>query len=81
LQFALEKYPERVEMAPVRDLMMDSARQNDRRPAFVKLAVPDEVVKSLRGKRDGQDLVLLVRIPSEVGNRMESRIVLPGEVG
>jgi len=79
LQFALEKYPQRVELAPVQDLLMDSARQNDRRPAFVKLAVPDEVVKSLRGKRDNQDLILLVRIPAEVSDRVDSRIVLPGE--
>ena len=79
LQFALEKYPQRVELAPVQDLLLDSARQNDRRPAFVKLAVPDEVVKSLRGKRDNQDLILLVRIPAEVSDRVDSRIVLPGE--
>lgn len=81
LQFALEKYPERIELAPARDLMMDSARQNDRRPAYIKLAVPDDLVKALRGSRDGQDTVLLVRIPAEVNERVESRIVLPGEVG
>ncbi len=81
LQFALEKYPQRVEIAPARELMMDSARQNERRPAFVKLAVPDSVVKALRGSRQDQDLVLLVRIPADVGERAESRIVLPGEVG
>jgi len=80
LQFALEKYPQSVELAAVSELLMDSARQNDRRPAFIKLAVPDEIVKALRGKRAGQDLVLLVRIPSEVGDRADSRIVLPGEV-
>ncbi len=79
LQFALEKYPQRVELAPVQDLLMDSARQNDRRPAYVKLAVPDEVVKSLRGNRGDQDLILLVRIPAEVSDRVDSRIVLPGE--
>jgi hypothetical protein len=79
LQFALEKYPQRVELAPARDLLMDSARKNDRRPAYVKLAVPDEVVKSLRGNRGNQDLILLVRIPAEVSDRADSRIVLPGE--
>ena len=81
LQFALEKYPDRVELAPVKDLVMDSARQNDRRPAYIKLAVPDDLVKALRGSRDSQDTVLLVRIPSEVNERVASRIVLPGEVG
>ena len=80
LQFALEKYPERVEVAPAKDLMIDSARQNPRRPAYLKLAVPDEVVKSLRGSRKDQDVVLLVRIPADVTERAESSIVLPGEV-
>lgn len=81
LQFALEKYPQAVEIAQARDLLIDSARQNDRRPAFVKLAVPDDLVKSLRGTRESGELVLLVRVPGEVGERVESRIVLPGEVG
>lgn len=78
LAFALEKYAERVEAAPVASLLMDSARQNAKRPAYVQLAVPDEVVKALRGQRD-TDLLLLVRVPREVLERAESRIVLPGE--
>ncbi len=81
LQFALEKYPERVELAPARELMMDSARKNERRPAYIKLAVPDDWVKALRGSQQGQDQVFLVRIPAEVNERVDSRIVLPGEVG
>ena len=80
LGFALEKYPERVEVAPVDQLLIDSARQNARRPAYLKLAVPDEVVKSLKGSRESEDMVLLVRIPKEVQERADSRIVLPGEV-
>ena len=80
LQFALEKYPQQVEMVPVADLLLDSARQNEKRPAFVKLAIADELVKSLRGQRQQQDVLLLVRIPGEVLERSESRIVLPGEV-
>jgi hypothetical protein len=80
LAFALEKYPERVELVPLDELLMESARQNEKRPAFVKLAVPDELVKSLRGGRDERDLVLLVRVPKEISGRAASRIVLPGEV-
>ena len=81
LAYALEKYPQRVEVVPVRDLLLDSARQNPKRPAYVKLAVPDEVAKSVRGRAaDSEDLVLLVRVPKEVRQRQGSRIVLPGEV-
>ena len=80
LSYALEKYPERVELVPIEQLVTDSARQNPKRPAYVTLAVPDEVVKSLKGGRENRDLVLLVRVPKEILERSESRILLPGEV-
>lgn len=80
LAFALEKYPERLEVAELGELVMDSARQNAKRPAYVKLALPDEVVKGLRGQQQARDQLLLVRIPREVQERAGSRIVLPGEI-
>jgi hypothetical protein len=82
LSYALEKYPERVEMVPIEQLVTDSARQNPKRPAYVTLSVPDEIVKNLKGGRGGEerDLVLLVRVPKEILERSESLIVLPGEV-
>lgn len=80
LVFALEKYPERVEILPVASLLLESARQNAKRPAYVKLAVPDDMVQGLRGSRD-EDVLLLVKIPRETAQRSESRIILPGEVG
>ncbi len=81
LGFALEKYPERVETFAVDRLVLDSARQNEKRSAYLKLAVPDQVVKTLRGDKDARDLVLIVRVPREIVDRVESRIVLPNEVG
>ncbi len=80
LSYALEKYPERVEMVSIEEIVTDSARQNPKRPAYVTLAVPDEVVKSLKGTRQNSDLLLLVRVPKEILERSESLIVLPGEV-
>ena len=80
LAYALEKYPERVEIVPIQELVTDSARKNDKRPAFVKLSVPDDIVKQLRGRPEDTDLVLLVRVPKEVLQRQGSLIVLPGEV-
>jgi hypothetical protein len=79
LRFALEKYPERVETLPLAELVIDSAREKPKRPAYVKLAVPDAVVQAVRNPRPGDDAYLLVRIPAAVGDRVESRIVLPGE--
>jgi hypothetical protein len=80
LAYALEKYKEQVEVAPLGGLLIDSARQNAKRPAYVKLAVPDDLVKGLRGSREPDDLLLLVRVPKAVLERAESPIVLPGEV-
>ena len=80
LEFALEKYPERTQVAPIEQLVIESARQNAKRPAWIKVAVPDEVVKGLRGGKESTDLLLLVQIPREVLDRSTSRIVLPGEV-
>jgi hypothetical protein len=80
LQFALQKYPQQVELVPIADLLLDSARQNEKRPAFVKLAMADELVKNLRGQRQQKDVLLMVRIPSEILERADSLIVLPGEV-
>jgi hypothetical protein len=80
LQFALEKYPEKVELVPLQQLVTETARQNERRPAWAKIALPDEVVKGLRGGDSQGELVLLVRVPREVVQRVDSKIVLPGEV-
>jgi len=80
LAFALEKYAEQVEAVPIEELVIDSARQNSKRPAFVKLAVPDELVKALRGRHPGGRRVFLVAVPEDVEQRADSRIVLPGEL-
>lgn len=81
LRYALEKYPERLGLLPVDQLVLDSARGNEKRPAYLKLAVPDEVVKSLRGSAEKRkDLLLLVSIPKEILERSESSIILPGEI-
>jgi hypothetical protein len=80
LQFALEKYPEKVELVPLQQLVTETARGNDKRPAWAKIALPDEVVKELRGGDTEGELLLLVRVPRDVVQRTDSRIVLPGEV-
>jgi hypothetical protein len=79
LRFALDKYPQKVELVPLAQLVTESARENERRPAWAKIALPDAVVKGLRGGDGDGDLVLLVRVPREVLARGESKIVLPGE--
>lgn len=80
LVFALQKYPDQVETIELRRLVMESARQNPKRPAYVKLAVPDDIVKGIRGSGVDGDLLLLVRIPRDVLERQDSRIILPGDL-
>jgi hypothetical protein len=80
LRFALEKYPDKIDILPVEQILMESARQNEKRPAYLKVAVPDQIVKTLRGRGDDRDLVLLVQVPSEVLGRADSPILLPGEI-
>jgi hypothetical protein len=79
LSYALENYPDRIELAPVDQLVLEAARRNEKRPAYLKLAVPDDLVKQLRGQREKRDLVLLLRLPREIQERADSPIVLPGE--
>lgn len=79
LSFALENYPERIEIAPVEKLLTDSARQNQKRPAYIKLAVPDQIVQALRGPQNAADRIFLVRLPKDLSDRAASPIVLPGE--
>lgn len=80
LLFALEKYPERIQAIDLDELVIESARQNEKRPAYVKVAVPDAWVKALRGPKTGQNRWLLVEVPREVEERSESSIILPGEL-
>lgn len=80
LTYALEHHAGQVEVVNLRRLVTESARQNRKRPAYVKLALPDEVVQSVRGRPDAGDTVLVVRIPKDVADRQDSNIILPGDI-
>ena len=62
------------------DHVLDSAREKPGRPAYIKLAVPDAVVKNFRGSSDQRDTFCLVVLPKNVKERSQSRIILPGEI-
>lgn len=78
--YALANWPQLLQVTVLGDLVTEAARGNDKRPAYMKLAVPDEMVKNLRGDEKQRDLVLVIRIPNEVVQRSKRLIVLPGEV-
>ena len=52
-----------IEILPV--WVMDTGRLNEKRPAYVKMAVPDDYVKNLNGV-DPQHIYLMVKIPYNV---------------
>lgn len=51
-----------VEALPI--WVMDSGRLNEKRPAYLKVAAPDNWVRNLTGK-DDHDVYVMVRIPQE----------------
>lgn len=77
--FALARYPERLEVSNLEDMLLGSARRSATQPARVELGLSDEAVKNLRGEPERRDLYLVVRIPREVVERSKSLILLPGE--
>ena len=81
LVYGLVKHPEKIGIKDLRGVVAGSGRKNDKREAWVKLSVPDDVVKALRGPRElAESDYVLVAIPREVKERAESRIILPDEV-
>jgi len=78
LMTLLEKYPNAVEILPLEEALMDSARGRGDQPGYLKLAAPDAVVKNIKGDPARRDAFLLVHIPREILQREESRIILPG---
>lgn len=77
--FALDNYPEQVTVAPLVAMITDWARQNDKRPGWVKVNVSDEVVQNIKGNPDLRDFMAVVRIPRVVMDRMKSKVIIPGE--
>jgi len=55
----------RVEGVNAVALLMDSGRENDKRPAYLKVAVPDEWVKTAMGAPELRDVFVLLKVPLE----------------
>ena len=78
LAYALQSFPTDIAVTDMRVLVTDLARQNDDRPAFAKVNLPDDAVKALKGPRDrAKTTCLVVLIPQAIVDRQKSRLVLP----
>lgn len=60
IQWVLTVDDSKMEILPV--WVLDSARLNQKRPANITIAVPDDYVKNLNGL-DQQDVYLMVKVP------------------
>ena len=82
IEYALNHHLGRCSMFFLNDanLIMDMARQNDKRPAWLKLAVPDDFVKNMKGRPNLLAAYALLKIPREVVEKHNSPILDPSEV-
>lgn len=56
-------HPEAMEILPI--WVMDTGRLTEKRPAYAKIAVPDDYVKNIKGDRP-QDIYLLIKVPHAI---------------
>lgn len=55
--------PDGVEVLPI--WWMDTARINEKRPAYAKVVMPDDWIKNITGTKE-QDVYIMVKVPHEV---------------
>jgi hypothetical protein len=81
IEYALNKHLGRCGMFFLNDagLMLDMARKNDKRPAWIKIAVPDEMVVNMKGRPGLMDAYVFIKVPREVVDKFNSPIIDPKE--
>ena len=60
--------------------LVDSTRKSEVKPATIKLALPDEIVKSMRGAPDKRPDMFIVFRSAAQREAMQSRIIKPGDI-
>lgn len=80
LVHALKKFPETIDINTIGNLLVNAARQNDKRPAFFQLVVQDDWVKNVYGHEDLQDVFIIARIPREVLNDWRTSMKIQEEI-
>lgn len=66
-----------LELYPILPNILSARRQSDPKPAALQIAVPDEVVKNVRGDAERRDLIFMVRIPAAFVKALQSPIIQP----
>lgn len=63
LNWMINKNPGEIE--PIPFILTDAVRQNDKRPASIKMRVPDDWAKNILGDKLLLDTYLAIRVPGE----------------
>lgn len=79
LKFAFDHYIKEIMILPFFGQMIGATRKNDKKPAILSMVCPDDWVKNINGHADTQDFYYLIRVPRDIQQRMESRIITPQE--
>lgn len=74
---ALRTHPDEVGVAAVNQWTRGSRRAGTGKAASIEIEVEDELVVNLRGDAERRDLLVLVRIPRAVVERLQ-RVIIPG---
>ena len=74
---ALRTYPDEVGVAAVNQWTRGSRRAGPGKAASIEIEVEDELVVNLLGDAERRDLLVLVRIPRAVVERLQ-RVIIPG---
>lgn len=86
LSLALQNYADKIESLSIGQSAMAIARQNDKRPAYIQWAIPDEWAMNIGGDKERVNVYVLIKIPREAldewkegrGKLIETpKIVLP----
>jgi protocatechuate 3,4-dioxygenase beta subunit len=72
--WAVAQEPGSVEFMPVAAVLADAVRKNDKRPAHIKLLVPDSWSRNLTGDEAMKDAFLLARVPRELAERWSDEV-------
>jgi hypothetical protein len=82
LDYAISHHPRELQITRMDDLAADWRRAprdrqgNPMGHGGVRLELPDEMVRNLRGPESDRDLVVLIRIPNNVLRARRGRVVI-----
>ena len=75
---AITNAPKQIEFLPVNAVLLEGVRQNDKRPAWIKISVPDAWVVNLMKNEKLLDGFIMVKIEREfIGWHIFHRLVDP----